>query len=197
VTNPYRVAAKEADMFRTHRAAAYRWFSTIAVVAGAALSQSSRQDVLVGAKLTAGFNMGVDSSKQERQWLVTEGDHLKMSYPSGQSWGAVFITVGKPTDPPRPFRDLSAYNTLTVEMKGGLGGEQLEIGIKTNTQPDDGSETKAPVRLTPAWKSYQFRLDRFGGADPHKLYVVTEFVFSGPQAETVFARNISYSTAAR
>ena len=28
---------------------------------------------------------------------------------------------------------------LTIDMKGAVGGEHLEIGITTNTQPDDGS----------------------------------------------------------
>src|ERR1035438_5931546 len=38
-------------------------------------------------------------------WLKSEGEHLKMSYSPDQSWGAVFITAGKPKQPPRPFRD--------------------------------------------------------------------------------------------
>ena len=180
-------------MSRVSRAACSRWLLAYAVLVGLAFGQQPRQDVLIGAKLTSGFDMGVNSSGNKTNWLKTEGDHLKMSYPSDQSWGAVFITVGKPKQPPRPFRDLSAYNMLTIEMKGAVGGEQLEVGIKTNTQPDDGSETKVPVKLTSEWKPYQFRLDRFGGADLDKLYVVTEFVFSGPDSATVFARNISYS----
>ena len=180
-------------MFIQTRAAKCTWLPLCAALVGVALGQQPPRDILVGARLTPGFNMGVNSSENRTDWLKTEGDHLKMSYPSGQSWGAVFVTVGAPKQPPRPFRDLSAYNMLTIEMKGGVGGEQLEIGIKTNTQPDDGSETKVPVRLTSDWKPYRFRLDRFDGADLDKLYVVAEFVFSGSDAATVFARNISYS----
>ena len=162
-----------------------------------AFGQQPRKDVLIGASLKPGFDMGVNSSGNNTSWLKSEGDHLKMSYPPGQSWGAVFITVGKPKQPPRPFLDLSAYNMITIELKGAVGGEQLEIGIKTNTQADDGSETKVPVTLTADWRPYQFRLDRFDGTDPHTLYVVTEFVFSGPDATTVLARNISYSSMPR
>jgi hypothetical protein len=180
-------------MFTQSRAATFRWLPVCAALVGVAFGQQPRQDVLVGAKLAPSFNMGVDSSERKTNWLKTESEQLRMSYPSDQSWGAVFITVGAPKQPPRPFRDLSAYNVLTIEMKGGVGGEHLEIGIKTNTQPDDGSETKVPVTLTADWKPYQFRLDKFDGADPDKLYVVTEFVFSGSDAFTVFARNINYS----
>jgi hypothetical protein len=168
-----------------------------AALAVAAFGQQPRHDVLVGAALTPGFGMGVNSSGNNTSWLETEGDHLKMSYPSGQSWGAVFITVGPPAEPPRPFLDLSAYNVLAIEMKGAKGGERLGIGIKTSKQPDDGSETKIPVELTSDWKTYQFPLDRFKRADPHNLYVVTEFVFVGSNAVTVSARNISYSAVSK
>src|SRR5216684_5489016 len=169
----------------------------LALLVGVAFAQETRRDILVTAKLTPGLNMGVNSSEGKTNWLKTEGDHLKMSYPPDQSWGAVFITVGAPKQPPRPSRDFSAFNTLIVEMKGGVGGEQVEIGIKTNTQPDDGSETKVPVKLTPDWKPYRFPLDRFEGTDLDNLYVVAEFVFSGSDASTIFVRNISYTNVAK
>ncbi len=160
---------------------------------GVTFAQQAPQDVLVRGKLTPGFDMGVDSSENKTNWLKSEGEQMRMSYPADQASGAVFITVGKPKQPPRPFRDFSAYNTLTVEMKGGVGGEQLEVGVKTNTQADDGSETKLPVKLTSDWKPYRFPLRRFEGAHLDKLYVVTEFVFSGSDAVTVFVRNVRFS----
>lgn len=155
-------------------------------------AQPPAKDILVSGKLTAGLDMGVNSSGGKADWLKPENDSLRLSYPSDQSWGAVFITVGKPKQPPRPFRDLSAFKTLTIEMRGGSGGEQLEIGIKTNAQPDDGSEAKVPVKLTSEWKTYRFPLDRFEGIDLDHLYVVTEFVFAGSEAKTIFVRNIKY-----
>src|SRR5262249_6661334 len=76
-------------------------------------------DVLVGPKLSAGFDIGINSSEGRQNWLQTNNDEgcLKMAYPSEQSWGAVFITVGKPRTPPRPSRDFSGYETLSIEMK--------------------------------------------------------------------------------
>ena len=171
------------------------WLSMLSIASlSVMLGQQTRKDVMVGGKLTAGFDMGVNSSENKTNWLKSEEGQMRMAYPADQSWGAVFITVGKPRQPPRPFRDFSGDNTLTVEMKGGVGGEQLEIGVKTNTQADDGSETKLPVKLTSEWKAYRFSLDRFDGADLGKLYVVTEFVFSGGDAATVFVRNIGFSS---
>jgi len=116
-----------------------------------------------------------------------------MAYPSGQSFGAVFITVGKPIQPPRPGKDLSKYHQLSVELQGQVGGESVSIGIKDKNQPDDGSETKVPVSgLTTDWKHFTFPLSKFTVADLHKLYVVIEFVFAGGTPATVCARNIQY-----
>lgn len=155
-----------------------------------AMAQS--RDILAGSTLSQGFDMGVNSSGGRTNWLKNENGQMKMQYPADQSWGAVFITVGKPKQPPRPSKDFSAFDTLTVEMRGVSGGEQLEIGLKTNDQPDDGSETKLPVILTSEWKTYSFPLSKFGEIDLKRLYVVAEFVFSGTEAKTVLLRSVRY-----
>ncbi len=159
-----------------------------------ALAQVESRDVLVGAKLSAGFDMGVNSSEGRRDWLEknAEEGHFKMAYPSGQSWGAVFITVGKPTAPPRPSRDFSDYQTLSIEMKAEPGTKVIDVGIKTNTQADDGTETKIPVKLGSEWKTFELPLKKFEGTDTRSLYVVAEFVFADSNAQTVYVRNIKY-----
>ncbi|OHE72432.1 MAG: hypothetical protein A2007_01040 [Verrucomicrobia bacterium GWC2_42_7] len=149
-------------------------------------------DILVGSKLFSGLDMGVNSSGGKTNWLSNDDAYMTMSYPASQSWGSVFITVGKPKEPPRPKRDMSAYDMLTVEMKGATGGEQIEIGLKTNTQPDDGSETKVPIKLTSDWQTYRFSLDKFTGIDLTRVYVLIEFVFSGTNSQTVQVRNVKY-----
>lgn len=150
-------------------------------------------DILTGSQLSTGFDMGVNSSGGRTDWLKNEGDFMTMTYPAGQSWGSVFITVGASKQPPRPSKDFSAYDTLSVEMRGESGGEQLAIGLKTNEQPDDGTEAKSQVTLTSDWKTYKFPLAEFSGTDLRSLYVPAEFVFSGPNAETVHLRNVTYS----
>jgi hypothetical protein len=152
-------------------------------------------EVLTNGKLSPGFDMGVDDNHHLQKWLTEDDDHLILSYPSGLAWGAVFVTRGKPQNnkEDRLIINLSDYKTLIVEMRGGLGGERVEIGIKTNEQPDDGSETKFNTRLTTDWGSYPYPLSRFKYASPSRLYVVTEFVFSGGKAQTVLARTIRYT----
>ncbi len=148
--------------------------------------------IFVGNTLAPGYDMGVNTSGGLTSWVAVTNGEICMAYPGGQSWGAVFITVGQPTQPPRPGKDLSNYHQLSLELQGQVGGEFVSIGIKDNKQPDTGTETKVPVSgLTTDWKPFAFPLSQFTGADLHKLYVVIEFVFAGTPA-TVCARNIQY-----
>lgn len=151
-------------------------------------------DVLAGAKLGSGFDVGVNTSEGRHDWLSVnrEERHWKLAYPSGQYWGAVFITVGKPTAPPRPGRDFSGYEALSIEMKAGTDTNTISIGIKSSTQPDDGSEKKMSFKVVPEWKTYKFPLTRFEGTDLRNLYVVAEFLFEDSNAQTVYVRNIKY-----
>ncbi len=138
--------------------------------------------------------MGVDTSGKLRDWVTDKNGFMCMAYPGNQDWAAVFITFGKPIDPPRPGKDLSGYQTLSLELRGEAGGEYVSVGLKDNADPDNGTEKKMQVsNLTPNWQTFTFSLSSFDTADLTKLYVVTEFVFEpGTPAETVCFRHIQY-----
>jgi hypothetical protein len=160
--------------------------------AGHAGAQDSKH-VLDGTELSDGFDMGVDTDKGRHDWLekLDKENCFRMSYPTGQRFGAVFITVGPPIDPPRPSMDFSDYKVLVVEMKGGAGGEKVQIGVKTNAQRDNGGEYKVTETLTSDWQTYRYPLTVFQRADPKKLYVVAEFVFDAAP-RTIYVRNVRY-----
>lgn len=143
-------------------------------------------------RLTEGYDIGVDTDRAVRNWLSNQNGYMKMEYPSGQIWGAVFITVGEPTNPPRPFMNFNGFNILSIEMKGENGGETVDIGIKDNTDPDNGKETKKTITVTNNWRVYEFPLNEFVTADLEYLYVVTEFVFGGSNGRTVYFRTVKY-----
>jgi len=142
--------------------------------------------------LMHGYDLGVNTSGGMTDWVVQKDGALCMAYPGGQNWGAVYITVGKPTDPPRPGQDLSEYKKLSMELRGEVGDEAVLIGLKDNQDPDDGTEMKVRLwGLSPAWQTFEFPLSEFNNADLHNLYVVAEFVFEDTP-ETICFRNIQY-----
>lgn len=160
-------------------------------------------DVLLGTALASGLDLGINSSGGLTNWLTQEpppnppptlGD-LKMVCPGGQAWCAMFVTYGKPVDPPRPGVDLSTYQTLMVEIMGDPG-TTIDIGIKDALQRDDGNEAKVTLPVTSTWTMYSIPLSRFVGANLKNIYVACEFVFNGgSQPQTVKVRTIRYTTA--
>lgn len=157
---------------------------------------STEKAIYIGNTLESGYDIGVDTDKNKTDWLMdSERGYMTMSYPEGQKWGAVFITVGPAQSDPeeRESEDFSGYKYIAVDLKGKVGGETLEIGLKDKHDPDNGREKKLKINnLTNEWQSYQFELTKFHTADLKTLYVVTEFVFTGPQARTVQFRNIKF-----
>ena len=166
---------------------------TLAVSVGAQTDQ--QKDVLIGAQLQPGFDMGVNSSGSRTDWVSTDGASLKMAYPANQAWGAVFVTFGPVVNPPRPGINLSTYSTLVVEIRGDPG-KTIELGIKDKNQPDDGTETKVKVLLTTNWRTYTIPLSRFTRANLAQVYVVTEFVYADSAPITAWVRGIHYTTKA-
>ena len=163
---------------------------------GATFAQTAL--VIYNAKtgnLAQNYDIGVDTSNQRRKWLEKKSDNsMCMTYPPGQSWGAVFIVYGglKPLGD-RSGIDLSNYKTLAIQMKGQNGGEEVNIGLKDKKDPDNGSETKITQTLTSEYKTYTFPLSDFSTADLKNLYVVTEFVFEpGTPSQTVCFRNVEF-----
>jgi exo-beta-1,3-glucanase (GH17 family) len=144
--------------------------------------------------LAAFYDIGVDTSGNRHDWLTrTSSGAMRMAYPAGQDWGAVFITVGEPVEPPRPYRDFSAFRAVRVDLRGMNGGESLDIGLKDAEDADDGTEDKRAVtNLTTDWRTYEFDLDSFDGLQLERLYVVLEFVFEGAGAQTVEFRNVVF-----
>ena len=157
-----------------------------------AVSVPQSHAIYAGNTLSPGYDMGVDTGPGRlSNWVTDQGGHMCLNYPGGQDWGAVFITNGPPQPPgSRPGQNLSAYTRLYLELQSQTGG-QVQIGIKDNADPDDGSETKFTLTPPGEWQGYAFPLSDFRTADPNNLYVLLEFVFGSTPAD-ICVRNIMY-----
>lgn len=157
------------------------------------------RDIFVQGRFYAHFHVGVDTSGRQRAWFSTSGGALEMAYPQGQRWGAVFITVGEPTNPPRPFKDFSEFDSIVFELRGETGGEAVAVAIKDLGDLNEGKEATIPIRdVGTEFKTYAIPLSHFASEQltvPEslsRLNVVLQFLFTGPKAQTVYARNIRY-----
>jgi len=157
-----------------------------------------QRDIFVDGQLSTFYGAGVDSSEKRRDWLKTELGSFKMTYPSDQHWGAVFITVGDPGPRPHPWKDFSEFGTLSVELRGEKGGETVGIGVMGYSDPATGNEKKVTETLSSDYKFCDIPLSSFASshlsvpADLKKIYVVVEFVFTGAKPETIYVRSVRY-----
>jgi hypothetical protein len=124
----------------------------------------------------------------------TTNGTLKMSYPRGQQWGTVFITVGTPVPPgARPGQNLSKCHTLKVDLRSDTPKASLSIGLKDKYQPDNGQETKIRVTPTRTWRTSSFQLTRFAETNMSAVYIPVEFVFEkGDRAQNTYIRNVRF-----
>ncbi len=149
--------------------------------------------IYAGTTLSSGYDMGVDTGPSRLfDWVTDQTGSMCLNYPGGEDWGAVFITNGPPQPPgSRPGRNLTAFSRLYVELKGLTGNQTVQIGIKDNTDPDNGTGTRFAVTPSLEWQGYSFPLADFSTADLSNLYVMIEFVFGNAAADICF-RNVMY-----
>ena len=158
--------------------------------------ERSYRDVFVGTRLETPFNLGIDTSAHRRHWLTASPGVLTMNYPSGQQFGSMFVTVGKPVPPGnRPSIDLSGYRSFSVSLRAGANGQHVWLGIKDRSQPDNGGELTIEETLSTEWTTVALPLSLFANVDLRHLYVVFEVVFQGTAPETVQLRDLRYSPA--
>lgn len=149
-----------------------------------------------GKSITPGYAINLNTSNGLTNWLSNDGSELIMQYPGGQGqYGFVFVTDG-PSIPPgnRPGRDVSAYQTLQLVMKGDPGSV-VNVGIKDSSQPDDGSETTVAITVAASYQTYSIPLSNFVGANLKSIYVMVEWVFLGSQPQTLDVKSVAYSCA--
>jgi len=150
--------------------------------------------IMTEGRLSGGFDIGVATSGVTTDWISRDETSLRIRYPGGDpsAWGAVFIRpIG--TSQSRPTRDMSTFPVLVIEMSGDQG-TAVSVGVKDAKQPDDGSEAKIAVGLSPGLRTSAFPLGLFAGANLRNLYVLMELVFTGSRPINVRLRNVKFTS---
>lgn len=143
--------------------------------------------------VNSGFEILVNTDLGRTDWLSKVADGLLAAYPSSQQFGFIAAVLSGPTTlGSRPGKDVSAFKTLQLQLRGAVGGESVDVGIKDNTDPDDGTEIKKTLILTSSFQSFSMPLADFSTADLTRVYLLCELVFNGPTGRSVFVRDVRY-----
>lgn len=148
--------------------------------------------ILINGKITSGFNISFAASSNYTDWNSFEDNYITLNYPSNTlEWGnpyfGVFALFGRVT-----HMDFSKYNTLEVEMKGAVGGETFEIGVKDMYDLRDGSSTRLEVTITDQWDIYEFDLAEIKTLDKSNVSVPFAIVFEGSKGRQVHVKTIKF-----
>ena len=139
--------------------------------------------------LTPGFDIGVDDDQEMRNWLINEGDHFRLAYPAGLEGGSVFMVAGGvPLE--QVTEDFSAFEAMVLDLRGGKGGECVQINIS-----DPGTPHGTPQFVTDLsrdFEAYVLPLSGFGNVDVAQLHTVAGFSFSGACPVTVDVSSVQY-----
>lgn len=150
--------------------------------------------VMDAGTLAKNLFMGIATSDNIDKWATKIDDAIRLSYPGASSWGAWYVTAGKPAESPesRMFMDMSQYTRLVIEIKGEKG-TTVYVTVKDRDDLNDGGDIKHPVRLQhDGWATYIIDLKTFSQtANINKLNTLVCFVF-GTSAQTVWVRQIRY-----
>lgn len=171
--------------------------------------------ILSDGLLQPGFELGVDSDKDEQEWVICGGtpcpDCCRLATVPNQEWLAAFIVVDRLTDPPRPGVDVSSFDCVEIDLRGETGEEIVDVGLKDVCDEDRGREVKRRLDLsgrsgpigTPVaggWTRYRLPRSTFTSANPSYIYVLMEFVFDrltplqGTEPpQTISVRNIRFT----
>ncbi len=151
--------------------------------------------ILEDGCLAPGFDLGIDTSEQRRDWASPAEGAIRLEYPVAQKWGAAFIFVDLEEWENRPYIDLSAYSTLEVELRSESDHLTVEVGMKDNNDPDNGREPKDREPLRNDWYVHQLPMaefQRYRYADPARIYIPMELVFGTSWAvpQVVYLRSV-------
>ena len=124
---------------------------------------------------------------------------LQIRYPGNQPGTVVSIAVGEPRSSPPPWKDFSRFHTVSFELRGSRGRENVLVGIKDGADADDHVYNQVLLRdISTQFQTYTIPLSDFASqqlpiADRLKrLHRVLELFFDGAQAQTVYVKNVRY-----
>ena len=108
--------------------------------------------------------------------LRHSGDSLDISFNGGSEWAGIWLPAGTDLGL-RISPDYSMYDTLVLELKGDVGGENLIVNMEDREDPVDGTSTRYKIQLSDEWQTYEIDLEEFETADLSILSVPLGFVF--------------------
>ena len=93
--------------------------------------------------------------------MEVDSDKINATYPKDLDYGVIRFIDLKIKSRQTSGVDYSEYTSITLELKGEVGGETILITFLDTDDFADGSEIRVPLVLTKQWRTYEIGLDQF------------------------------------
>lgn len=117
-------------------------------------------DILVNGKAIY-HEVEVQDAGNLNNWFEIDSDKININYPKNLNYGVIRFIDSKIKSRQASGVDYSGYKSITLELKGKLGGESISIAFLDTDDFADGSEISVPLVLTDQWSTYEIGLDKF------------------------------------
>lgn len=162
---------------------------------------SGPSNLTKGNCIEPGYILYANTSSGKANWINAIDDYFRIQYPGEygtNAWGSVGITAMSDSGYPRRCADFSCFDAVQFKVRGLTGGGNLYVHLKTNTDPDDGLESRIAVGpLTDQWRQVSLPLSSFKSANLsnglRRLYNIISFDFQGAEKQTVDLKDISFT----
>jgi len=113
------------------------------------------------------------------------GNEIHVQHYGGAEWVSAYFSI-EGGEVGRPYLDFSRFSHLVLELKGSLGGEEVQIIMKDTDYPDDIAPIDVPLILSDDWQTYEIDLAEFAPNDLSRLNVPLGFNFFPAQEPATF-----------
>ena len=151
-------------------------------------------NLLVNGKKPSDFGAIYANSGDELyiSGIKFEDDAMILTYPENTfEWGSPYFSIDALNNRVSEL-NFSKYKNLTLEMKGGKGGERFALMMKDKYDLHDGTESRVDIELTNSWDTYVVPIEQFETADKNIIQTPLGFVFLGSEGLTIYVRSIQF-----
>ena len=94
-------------------------------------------------------------------WSEIDSNKINIRYPKELGYGVIRFVDSKIKNSLATRIDYSGYTSISLELKGDIGGESVFIAFLDTDDFADGSETRVPLVLSDRWETYEIDLDMY------------------------------------
>ena len=157
-------------------------------------SDVGQEEVVINGIVPNSVRVLTDSNKGFDQLkFVGFEDYIGFTIHPNLDWAAAMFVVDTLGMYNRASKDFSDFKSIQLELKGEHGDEMIQLGLKDKFDPDDGTESRVDLQLTPNWETYTFDLRKnFPTADLKYLNMLAGFVAMNTKEMKFYIKNIRY-----